>query len=155
MLGCTNNLPMLKAIINAYIFLSERILKLSKPIVLITSFSIIILGISPILISYVFKLIAPNLEISIGGNKLEKTLLSLCQIYVLLTVVKEIVLIFRSTTYSIASRIFLFDMQNIILEKFKKIDFKVFFTQKFHDLYIVFFRTFRKLPWNTVHKPDI
>ena len=52
-----------------------------------------------------------------------------------MTVVKEFVLIFRSTIYSIASRIFLFDMQNIILEKFKKIDFKVFFTPKFHDLY--------------------
>lgn len=84
----TYNLPMLKAIINAYIFLSERILKLSKPIVLITLFSIIILGISPILISYVFKLIVSNLEISIGGNKLEKTLLLLWY-YVVYVLEKE------------------------------------------------------------------
>lgn len=69
------------------------------------------------------------------GNKTGQILTLLCITYVILVLVKEIVSIFRSTIYSITSRILLFDMQNTILEKFKKIDFKIFYTQKFQDLY--------------------
>ncbi len=113
----------------------ERALSLGRCMLLISLLSIMALGISLILISYIFKLIISNLEMGLQGDKTKQILTLLCLTYVFLVLLKEIVSIFRSTIYSITSRILLFDMQSTILEKFKKIDFKIFYTQKFQDLY--------------------
>jgi len=88
---------MLRSIINAYLFIFIKALSLGKCMLLIPFFSIVVLGISPTLISYVFKLIISNLEIVLEKNKIEQILMLLCLAYVFLILVKEIVSIFRST----------------------------------------------------------
>lgn len=126
---------MIKSIVKVYLFIFKRILHLEKWILLISLFSIVFLGTLPTIVSYVFKLIIFSLETNLNTNNAGHTLLILCLIYVLFIALKELLSVCRSTIYWLTCQSLVFDMQNIILEKFKKIDFKIFFTQKFQNLY--------------------
>lgn len=126
---------MIKSIIEVYLFIFKRTLRLEKWLLLVSLFSIIFLGTLPTIISYVFKLIVFSLETSLNANKTDVKLLILCLLYVFFIVIKELTFICRSIIYRITCQSLVFDVENIILEKFKKIDFKVFFTQEFQNLY--------------------
>lgn len=126
---------MIKSIINVYLFIFKRVLHLEKWLLLVSLFSVVFLGILPTLVSYVFKLLVASLETNLNVGNSGNVLLMLCLLYVLFVVAKELLSVCRSTIYWITCQSLTFDMQNIILEKFKKIDFKVFFTQKFQNLY--------------------
>lgn len=126
---------MIRSIVKVYLFIFKRVLHLEKWLLLVSLFSVIFLGVLPTVISYVFKLIVANLETNLNAGNSGNILLILCLVYVLFIVVKELLSVCRSTIYWLTSQSLIFDMQNIILEKFKKIDFKVFFTQKFQNLY--------------------
>ena len=126
---------MIKSIVKVYLFIFKRILHLEKWLLLVSLFSTIFLGTLPTIVSYIFKLIIFGLETNFNTNKVNSILLTLCLIYAFFIVLKELVSICRSSIYRLTCQSLVFDMQNIILEKFKKIDFKVFFTQRFQNLY--------------------
>ena len=126
---------MIKSIVKVYLFIFKRILHLEKWLLLVSLFSTIFLGTLPTIVSYIFKLIIFGLETNFNTNKVNSILLTLCLIYAFFIVLKELESICRSSIYRLTCQSLVFDMQNIILEKFKKIDFKVFFTQRFQNLY--------------------
>lgn len=126
---------MIKSIVEVYSFIFKRILHLGKWLLLVSLLSIVFLGTLPTIVSYVFKLIIFSLETNLNTNNERRILLILCLIYVFFIALKELLSICRSSIYRLTCQSLVFDMQNIILEKFKKIDFKVFFTQKFQNLY--------------------
>ena len=69
---------MIKSIIEVYLFIFKRTLRLEKWLLLVSLFSIIFLGTLPTIISYVFKLIVFSLETSLNANKTDVNLLILC-----------------------------------------------------------------------------
>ena len=125
-------------ILSIYKFLFKRLWKLEHWLIFTMFFSVITLGITPALISFILKRILANIEATLFYTtdiNSFNILITLCAIYILLMVVKEIMSMCQFALYNLVGVELTFDIQSLILKKIKEIPYGTFFSQKFQNLY--------------------
>jgi len=121
----------IKNIFEIYIFVFKEVHKASKLLLSVLLFSTIVVGCVPIFTQYLLKLVIVSLE----NNENFKNFLLLVGLYALALIIKNIMLNAKEYINTVASFRLAYSVQNKLIKKIKKVEYKNFYSTGFQNLY--------------------
>ena len=121
----------IKKILNVYWFVCGEIKKSNSFLLWILLFTTIITGIIPVIIRYIMKIMTSQLESKISFNNFVFFIL----VYVLILFFRSVFSIFREYINSLSMYKFTYSIQDKLIEKIYKIEYKIFFSPKYQNEY--------------------
>ena len=132
-----------------YLFIFKEIKKASYAFLWVLIFSILSTGFLPILSQYVLKKITSELETSILANIIINyyNFLYLSSVYVILMLLRTLTLSIREYVNNIASFRLAYNIQSMLIDKIRKIEYKNFYYPKFQDKYKIVLQNCQNKPY--------
>jgi ABC-type multidrug transport system fused ATPase/permease subunit len=122
----------IRSIIKIYIFVLKEISKASNFLLFLILLSTFLTGFVPIVNQYLLKLIISSLEFDPNLNKI----IILLFIYISVLLIKNLVLNAKEYINTIASHKLTYSIQDKLINKIKRIDYKYFYCPDFQNSYI-------------------
>lgn len=121
----------IKKVIKVYLFVYEEIKKSSNFLLFILLLSTVVTGLMPIIMKYIMKVMVFQLENNISFKKI----LFIVGIYIFVLLSKSVFSNFKEYINSISGNKFIYCIQNKLIDKIKKIEYKTFYSPDFQNTY--------------------
>ncbi len=123
----------IKKVIGVYLFVYKEIKKSSSFLLFMILLSTLATGIMPIVMKYMIKIIVSQLENHVHF----KSFLFIVGIYILFLLLESVFSSFKEYINSISSNKFIYSIQNKLIDKIKKIEYKTFYSPDFQNTYSI------------------
>ncbi len=123
----------IKKVTKVYLFVYEEIKKSSNFLLLTLLSSIVVTGLMPIIMKYIMKAMVFRLENNIGF----KNFLFVVGMYIFVVFFKSVFSNFKEYINSVSGNKFIYCIQNKLINKIKKIEYKTFYSPDFQNTYSI------------------